>query len=226
MHDHSPESRLRRRYHLLDSNWAPLYTNRNDDTNEGVYHMTKPYFSAQFHPEARGGPTDTEDLFDLFVRNVTTYKETGKLGSVAAHFSKTLLPKPEVTKVLMLGSGGLSIGQAGEFDYSGSQALKALKEEGLETVLMNPNIASVQTNLEGEHQADAVYFHPITPEFVEDVIIREKPDGIILSMAVKQRSTALSSGSAACCKSTVSRCSEPKWTALWTPKIATGLACG
>lgn len=74
-----------------------------------------------------------------------------------------------LSKVLVLGSGGLSIGQAGEFDYSGSQAVKALKEEGIETILMNPNIASVQTNAEGSKQADVVYFLPVTYDFVTQV---------------------------------------------------------
>ncbi|MDE5634533.1 MAG: hypothetical protein K2I51_07695, partial [Muribaculaceae bacterium] len=78
-------------------------------------------------------------------------------------------------KVLLLGSGALKIGEAGEFDYSGSQAIKALKEEGIETVLINPNIATVQTS---EGFADKVYFLPITKEFVERVIDKERPDGI------------------------------------------------
>ena len=106
----------------------------------------------------------------------------GQQTSVADHFTLNKLPRPDVSKVLLLGSGGLSIGQAGEFDYSGSQAIKALKEEGLETVLINPNIASVQTNLHGDNQADTVYFMPVTPAFVEEIIKKEKPDGIILSM--------------------------------------------
>ncbi len=163
----------------LQEGWAPLFTNKNDGTNEGIYHKTKPWFSAQFHPEARGGPTETEDFFDLFVDMAAS---KGKQTSVASHFTLNKLPKPEVKKVLMLGSGGLSIGQAGEFDYSGSQAIKALKEEGLETILINPNIASVQTNLNGDNQADTVYFMPVTPAFVEEVIKKEKPDSIILSM--------------------------------------------
>ena len=83
-----------------------------------------------------------------------------------------------VKKVLLLGSGALKIGEAGEFDYSGSQALKALKEEGIETVLINPNIATVQTS---EGIADNVYFLPVTPYFVERVIAKERPDGILLS---------------------------------------------
>ncbi|MFH1133343.1 MAG: carbamoyl-phosphate synthase (glutamine-hydrolyzing) large subunit [Nanoarchaeota archaeon] len=81
-------------------------------------------------------------------------------------------------KVLILGSGGLTIGQAGEFDYSGSQAIKALKQEGITTVLVNPNIATIQTS---KGFADEVYFLPITKDFVEQVIEKEKPDGILLS---------------------------------------------
>jgi carbamoyl-phosphate synthase/aspartate carbamoyltransferase len=78
-------------------------------------------------------------------------------------------------KVLILGSGGLSIGQAGEFDYSGSQAIKALKEEKIYTILINPNIATIQTS---KGLADKVYFLPVTPDFVRKVIKHEKPDGI------------------------------------------------
>ncbi|MBT2556771.1 hypothetical protein J7E24_03170, partial [Hymenobacter sp. ISL-91] len=81
-------------------------------------------------------------------------------------------------KVLILGSGALKIGEAGEFDYSGSQALKALKEEGIRTVLINPNIATVQTS---EGMADDVYFLPVTPYFVEQVIQKERPDGILVA---------------------------------------------
>ncbi|RPI77618.1 MAG: carbamoyl-phosphate synthase (glutamine-hydrolyzing) large subunit [Desulfobacteraceae bacterium] len=83
----------------------------------------------------------------------------------------------DIKKVLVLGSGAIQIGQAGEFDYSGSQAIKALKEEGIETVLINPNIATIQTS---ENMADQVYFLPLTVPFVEKVILREKPDGILL----------------------------------------------
>ena len=86
-------------------------------------------------------------------------------------------------KVLILGSGGLSIGQAGEFDYSGSQAIKALKEEGIEVILLNPNIASVQTAQSPEHaSADQVYFLPVTPESALRVIEKERPDSIVVSM--------------------------------------------
>ncbi len=93
-----------------------------------------------------------------------------------------------IKKVILLGSGALKIGQAGEFDYSGSQALKAMKEEGIETILINPNIATIQTS---EGIADKVYFLPITPYFVEQIIIKEKPDGILLAFGGQ---TALNCG--------------------------------
>ena len=94
----------------------------------------------------------------------------------------------QIKKVLILGSGALKIGEAGEFDYSGSQALKALREEGITTVLINPNIATVQTS---EHIADKIYFLPVTPYFVEEVIKKEKPDGLLLSFGGQ---TALNCG--------------------------------
>ena len=96
--------------------------------------------------------------------------------------------KEDIKKVLILGSGALKIGEAGEFDYSGSQALKAIKEEGIETVLINPNIATVQTS---EGVADTVYFLPVTPFFVEKVIAKERPEGILLAFGGQ---TALNCG--------------------------------
>ena len=94
----------------------------------------------------------------------------------------------QIKKVLLLGSGALKIGQAGEFDYSGAQALKALKEEGIQSVLINPNIATVQTS---KDVADTVYFQPVTAAFVERIIERERPDGILLSFGGQ---TALNCG--------------------------------
>ena len=94
----------------------------------------------------------------------------------------------EIKKVLLLGSGALKIGQAGEFDYSGAQALKALKEEGIHSVLINPNIATVQTS---QGVADTVYFQPVQPDFVERIIEKERPDGILLSFGGQ---TALNCG--------------------------------
>jgi carbamoyl-phosphate synthase large subunit len=94
----------------------------------------------------------------------------------------------EIKKVIVLGSGALKIGEAGEFDYSGSQALKALREEGIETVLINPNIATVQTS---EGIAEKIYFLPVTPFFVEEVIKKENPQGILLAFGGQ---TALNCG--------------------------------
>ena len=96
--------------------------------------------------------------------------------------------KKELKKVLVLGSGALKIGQAGEFDYSGSQALKALREEGISSVLVNPNIATIQTS---EGIADQVYFLPVTPYFVTEIIKKERPDGILLAFGGQ---TALNCG--------------------------------
>ena len=96
--------------------------------------------------------------------------------------------KKELKKVLVLGSGALKIGQAGEFDYSGSQALKALREEGIHSVLVNPNIATIQTS---EGIADQVYFLPVTPYFVTEIIKKERPDGILLAFGGQ---TALNCG--------------------------------
>jgi len=156
----------------LPKDWIPLFTNANDRSNEGIMHKTLPVFSAQFHPEAHCGPSDTEFLFDTFLdaceKNVKTVE------GLVFPSRKPAVPKPSVKKVLLLGSGGTSIGQAGEFDYSGAQAIKALKQEGLEVILMNPNIASVQTNVnERAGKADKVFFLPVTPAFVEEIIKKE-----------------------------------------------------
>ena len=101
---------------------------------------------------------------------------------------KRIIMEKKFNKVLLLGSGALKIGEAGEFDYSGSQALKALREEGISTVLINPNIATVQTS---EGVADKIYFLPVTPFFVEKVIEKERPDGILLAFGGQ---TALNCG--------------------------------
>ena len=182
----------------LPEDWEPLFVNMNDGSNEGIRHKTNPWFSAQFHPEACSGPTDTEWMFDEFVRSLTPDSSPKGEGSEYTRLGKqteevtTPLSKERgtggVSKVLLLGSGALKIGQAGEFDYSGAQALKALKEEGIHSVLINPNIATVQTS---KDVADTVYFQPVTPEFVERVIEKERPDGILLSFGGQ---TALNCG--------------------------------
>lgn len=160
--------------------WKALFLNANDLTNEGIVHTSKPFFSVQFHPEASGGPVDTAFLFEKFVGHVRNVPQPLVLHDGLSYARKTY------KKVLLVGSGGLSIGQAGEFDYSGSQCIKALKEEGIEVILINPNIATVQTSQEKEDKvsrsADKVYFLPIRPNVVMDIIHKEKPDGIIVSM--------------------------------------------
>ena len=163
----------------LPTGWKPLFINANDQTNEGIIHTTKPFFSVQFHPEASGGPFDTAFLFQKFVGETRGETQPVVLQDGLSYQRKTY------KRVLLVGSGGLSIGQAGEFDYSGSQCIKALKEEGIEVILINPNIATVQTSQEKEEAsrgADRVYFLPIRPEIVMDIIHKEKPDGIIVSM--------------------------------------------
>lgn len=161
----------------LPSGWKPLFINANDMSNEGITHTSKPFFSVQFHPEANGGPYDTTFLFHDFVEMVK--------GNVAERviIASSLYERSTLRKVLLIGSGGLSIGQAGEFDYSGSQAIKALKEEGLEVILINPNIATVQTSKHlGRASPDKVYFLPIKADVVEEIISKERPDGVLVSM--------------------------------------------
>ncbi len=188
----------------LPAEWEPLFVNMNDGSNEGIRHKTNPWFSAQFHPEACSGPTDTEWMFDEFVSSLgpSTLPLTCRAGgiclskeddasnaqSIPSLQGRATIGSTLPRKVLLLGSGALKIGQAGEFDYSGTQALKALKEEGVESVLINPNIATVQTSKE---VADTVYFQPVTPGFVERVIEKEHPDGILLSFGGQ---TALNCG--------------------------------
>lgn len=179
------------------TNWDPLFYNENDGSNEGIIHKTKPFFSVQFHPEHMAGPKDTEFLFDIFMESVRSFRSNllyalktellcranTTLTSITKDFS-SFRPK----KILLLGSGGLSIGQAGEFDYSGSQAIKAFKEENIFVVLINPNIATIQTS---KGLADKVYFLPITPHYVSEVIKCERPDAISLSFGGQ---TALNCG--------------------------------
>ncbi|CEH13480.1 carbamoyl-phosphate synthase [Ceraceosorus bombacis] len=178
----------------LPGGWNELFVNANDGSNEGIYSTQGPFFSVQFHPESTPGPRDTEFLFDVFLRSVVDCAIVKSSVGAAANTPKLLPPVPfvggkaadnaarnprvNVRKVLVLGSGGLSIGQAGEFDYSGSQAIKALKEEGIYTILINPNIATIQTSA---GLADKVYFLPVTPEFVLKLVRHERPDGIYVT---------------------------------------------
>ncbi|WPH04640.1 protein pyrabcn [Acrodontium crateriforme] len=166
----------------LPKEWSELFVNANDHSNEGIRHISKPYFSVQFHPENAPGPRDTEFLFDVFINTIAGVLRDSNMMTQAVKFpggdaaeNAALAPRLHPKKVLVLGSGGLSIGQAGEFDYSGSQAIKALKEEGIYTILINPNIATIQTS---KGLADKVYFLPVNADCVRKVIKQDRPDAI------------------------------------------------
>jgi len=143
--------------------------NLNDGSVEGLGHRALPAFSVQYHPEGCPGPQDNQHLYDRFVEMT---RERRPVMKAVGGASQPERPK----KVLILGSGPIVIGQAAEFDYAGTQACKALREEGITTVLVNSNPATIMTD---EEVADRVYLEPLTVEAVERVIAREKPDALL-----------------------------------------------
>jgi carbamoyl-phosphate synthase large subunit len=146
------------------------HVNLNDGSVEGLAHRSLPVFSVQYHPEGCPGPTDNHHLFDRFVEMALTARPLVRSVGGAA-------PEPErPRKVLIIGSGPIVIGQAAEFDYAGTQACRALREEGVETVLVNSNPATIMTD---EDVADRVYIEPLTVESVEKIIERERPDAVL-----------------------------------------------
>jgi carbamoyl-phosphate synthase large subunit len=144
--------------------------NLNDRSVEGLANRSLPVFSVQYHPEGAPGPQDNQGLFDLF----TEYVRGSRPATVAVGGAAPGPQKPR--KVLIIGSGPIVIGQAAEFDYAGSQACRALREEGVETVLVNSNPATIMTD---EDVADRVYIEPLTVEALARVIERERPDAIL-----------------------------------------------
>ncbi len=144
--------------------------NLNDGSVEGLGHKTLPAFSVQYHPEGCPGPQDNQHLYDRFLAMARERRPV--LRAVGGAAPQPAKPK----KVLILGSGPIVIGQAAEFDYAGTQACKALREEGIVTVLVNSNPATIMTD---EEVADRVYLEPLTVEAVERVIARERPDALL-----------------------------------------------
>jgi len=186
----------------LPADWKSYFINLNDHSNEGIRHVVKPFYTAQFHPEAKGGPWDTRFLFDIFFRDIVNNRYFNSKSMVKVidnpickflpgqqiinHTQAETIPfkleftekRRHVRSVLIIGSGPLQIGQAGEFDYSGSQGILAMKEEGIQTVLVNPNIATVQTR--AQEMADKVYLVPLNVESLTDIIAKERPEGLLL----------------------------------------------
>ncbi|MFZ0217451.1 MAG: carbamoyl-phosphate synthase large subunit, partial [Candidatus Dormiibacterota bacterium] len=150
-----------------DSGFFVSQVNVHDGSVEGLAHPTRPVFSVQYHPEGCPGPTDNQYVFDRFV--------TLMRGGRPADRAPATPPEPP-KKVLIIGSGPIVIGQAAEFDYAGTQACKSLREEGIETVLVNSNPATIMTD---ENVADRTYIEPLTVEAVERVIERERPDAVL-----------------------------------------------
>src|SRR5215813_11036684 len=155
---------------LPDGDFFISQVNLNDGSVEGLGHRSLPVFSVQYHPEGCPGPTDNHELFDRFVEMVRARRPL--LKAVGGASRDQLRPR----KVLIIGSGPIVIGQAAEFDYAGTQACKALREEGVETVLVNSNPATIMTD---EDVADRVYIEPLTVDVVERIIERERPDAVL-----------------------------------------------
>jgi len=183
-----------------DSGWYVSERNLNDGSVEGLRHRTLPAFSVQYHPEGAPGPQDRGPVFDEFLElcsgkkfvqgesmHAGTAPAAGALniapGSTAAAVAEAALESAQSTEkprcVLVIGSGPIIIGQAAEFDYAGTQACKALREEGIRVVLVNSNPATIMTD---DETADAVYVEPLTVAVLERIIAAEKPDGLLATL--------------------------------------------
>src|SRR2546425_431367 len=153
-----------------DSGFVVSHRNLHDGSVEGLIHARLPVRSVQFHPEGGPGPQDNQVIFDEFLDLVA-----GRPAPIALILSRPTRPNT----VLVIGSGPIVIGQAAEFDYAGTQACKALREEGVRTVLVNSNPATIMTD---EGVADRVYIEPLTIEAVTAIIERERPDGLLATL--------------------------------------------
>jgi carbamoyl-phosphate synthase large subunit len=155
------------------SGWYVSERNLNDDSVEGLRHRSLPAISVQYHPEGGPGPQDRADVFDEFLEVVAARAWSRELPTRAVARSRhTEAP----TSILVIGSGPVIIGQAAEFDYAGTQACKALREEGARVILVNSNPATIMTD---EETADVVYVEPLTVEILEKIICREQPVGLL-----------------------------------------------
>ena len=184
------------------SGWYVSERNLNDGSVEGLRHSSLPAFSVQYHPEGAPGPQDRGPVFDEFLAMCAAVKSGGWLagggsaartapaeggrvlaaGSTAATVAAAAAASVSAEKprcVLVIGSGPIVIGQAAEFDYAGTQACKALREEGIRVVLVNSNPATIMTD---DATADAVYVEPLTVPVVERIIAAEKPDGLLATL--------------------------------------------
>jgi len=162
------------------SGWYVSERNLNDGSVEGLRHESLPAFSVQYHPEGAPGPQDRGPIFDEFLTWCAgTAAQPASLAATpaAAGAGGGVGPKPQT--VLVIGSGPIVIGQAAEFDYAGTQACKALREEGIRVVLVNSNPATIMTD---DETADAVYVEPLTVPVLERIIAAEKPDGLLATL--------------------------------------------
>ncbi len=150
--------------------------NLNDGSVEGLGHRTLPAFSVQYHPEGCPGPQDNQHLYDRFLEMALAPRSLPRNRKPLLKAVGGAVQPEKPKKVLILGSGPIVIGQAAEFDYAGTQACKALREEGITTVLVNSNPATIMTD---EEVADRVYLEPLTLDAVERVIARERPDALL-----------------------------------------------
>jgi carbamoyl-phosphate synthase large subunit len=174
-----------------DSGWYVSERNLNDLSVEGLRHRHLPVISVQYHPEGAPGPQDRAGVFDEFLTLCSAAQGTPRLTStgngaaaasapVRADAAEPITPAlAEVRSVLVIGSGPVIIGQAAEFDYAGTQACKALREEGVRVVLVNSNPATIMTD---DASADAVYVEPLTVPVLERIIAAERPDGLLATL--------------------------------------------